>query len=133
MTHNPLAPPFNRKILKYEQEVSEIFSHLDSLDKLLLERFEEIRHKELQSISSIDRIIDFIAKMRPRESIPVSDMANGLELDYKDCLDILIDLDNKKQLAGSLKEITKTSFIEKNYLFTKEDPELEKYSGKLSF
>ena len=124
---------YQNKIKKFENNVSEIFSELESLNNTLIERYEDIKHKELQSLSSLDRILDYIAKMRPRESIPISDMANQLELNYENCLGILLDLDNKKQLTGSLREITKTSFIEKNYLFTKEDPELEKYSGRLSF
>jgi hypothetical protein len=124
---------FQKKITRYEIQVKEIFDMIEKLDVDLVKKFDETRSQELKSLSAIDRILDFIAKLGPRENVPVSDMADKLELDYQACLDILSELDNKKQLAGSLKEITKAEFIEKNYLFIKEDPELEKYSGRLSF
>jgi hypothetical protein len=132
-TQTTLPIVFQRKIFRYEKQVDEIYTLLDELDLELSEKYENTRHKELRSLSSIDRIMDFIAKLRPRENVPISDMAKQLDLEYQECLNILVDLDNKKQLAGELKEITKTGFIEKNYLLIKEDPELEKFSRRLSF
>ncbi|MHA2337837.1 MAG: hypothetical protein ACXACX_11060, partial [Candidatus Hodarchaeales archaeon] len=73
-TQTTLPTVFQRKISRYEKQVDEIYALLDELDIELSEKYENTHHKELRSLSSIDRIMDFIAKLRPRESVPVSDM-----------------------------------------------------------
>ncbi|MFW9928693.1 MAG: hypothetical protein ACFFD1_04830 [Candidatus Thorarchaeota archaeon] len=116
-----------------KEKKSGILSIINKLDEQLKEKFEITKHLELESINIDDRVIDFIAKMHPRESVSISEMAKKLEIEYENCIEIINNLKKQNKLPGTLKEITKTTTIDKNLLFVKEDPELKRFSDNYSF
>lgn len=121
------------QIRSINKQILDLNTMLDELDLALIKKHTKARSNEMSTIPPKERILHFIAKLKPRQSIPVADIAQELQLEYNVCLNILLELDQEKFLPGTIREITKTGFLEQNALFIKEDPEFDKLSKSFSF
>ena len=133
MLNQDLPIKTRRTIEEYQKQIDRVSYKLKELLEKLNKKYLKIKEKEFEKIAPEDRIFEFIGKMKPRETISLQEMANQLNLSYEQCKEIMIELANRKLLPGNLKSVSKSELIEKGLFFSKEDPELQRFSKDLGF